>query len=145
MEPENVNVKCAHGPRPKPKLLDRAREIIRLKHDSIRTERASLHGMRRSILFHHTRHPQEMGPVEIEAFLTHLAMAGTVARATQHQALNALLCLSREVLGIALDDAGIHAMRAHKKGTRPVVLTTDEVRRVIMATTGVYPLIAKLL
>ena len=79
MEPENVNVKCAHGPRPKPKLLDRAREIIRLKHDSIRTERAYLNWMRRSILFHHTRHPQEMGPAAIEAFLTHLAMVGNVA------------------------------------------------------------------
>ena len=36
-------------------------------------------------------------------------------------------------------------MRAHKKGTLPVVLTPDEVRRVILATTGVYQLIAKLL
>src|SRR5216683_2058418 len=83
MEPENVNVKCAHEPRPKQKLLDRAREIIRLKHYSIRTERAYLNWMRRYILFHHKRHPQEMGPAEIEAFLTHLAIAGHVARSTQ--------------------------------------------------------------
>ena len=101
--------------------------------------------MRRSLLCHHTRHPQEMGPAEIEAFLTPLALAGNVARATQPQALHALLFLSREVLGISLDDAGIHAMRAHKKGTLPVVLTKDEVKRVIVATTGVYQLIAKLL
>ena len=145
MEPENVHVKWAHGPRPKQKLLDRAREIIRLKHYSIRTERAYLNWMRRYILFHHKRHPQEMGPAEIEAFLTHLAMAGNVARSTQNQAFNALLFLYREVLGISLDDAGIKAMRAHKKGTLPVVLTKDEVRRVIVATTGVYQLIAKLL
>ena len=148
MEPENVNVKCAHGPRPKQKLLDRTREIIRLKHYSIRTERAYLNWMRRYILFHHfhhKRHPKEMGPAEIEAFLTHLAMAGNVARSTQNQAFNALLFLYREVLGISLDDAGINAMRAHKKGTLPVVLTKDEVQRVIMATTGVYQLVAKLL
>lgn len=145
MEQENVTVKWAHGPRPKQKLLDRAREIIRLKHYSIRTERAYLNWMRRYILFHHKRHPQEMGPAEIEAFLTHLAMAGNVARSTQNQAFNALLFLYREVLGVSLDDAGIHAMRAHKKGTLPVVLTTDEVQRVILATTGVYQLIAKLL
>ena len=100
MEPENVNVKCAHEPRPKQKLLDRAREIIRLKHYSIRTERAYLNWMRRYILFHHKRHPQEMGPAEIEAFLTHLAMAGNVARSTQNQAFNALLFLYRAVLGI---------------------------------------------
>ena len=145
MEPENVNVNWAPGPRPKPKLLDRAREIIRLKHYSIRTERTYLNWMRRYILFHHKRHPQEMGPAEIEAFLTHLAMAGNVARSTQNQAFNALLFLYREVLGIALDDAGINAMRAHKKGTLPVVLTKDEVQRVILATPGVYQLIAKLL
>ena len=119
MEPENANVKWAHGPRPKQTLRDRAREIIRLKHASIRTERASLHWVRRSILCHHTRHPQEMGPAEIEAFLTPLALAGTVARSTQTQAFNALRLLSREVLGLSLDDAGIPAMRAHKQGTCP--------------------------
>ena len=86
-----------------------------------------------------------MGPAEIEAFLTPLALAGNVARATQPQALHALLFLSREVLGISLDDAGIHAMRAPKKGTRPVVLTTDEVKRVIVATTGVSQWFAQLL
>ena len=83
--------------------------------------------MRRYILFHHKRHPQEMGPAESEAFLTHLALAGNVARSTQQQALNALRFLYREVLGLALDNAGINAMRAHKKGTLPVVLTKDEV------------------
>ena len=80
MEHENVHVKWAHGPRPKQKLLDRAQAIIRLKHYSIRTERAYLNWMRRYILFHHKRHPKEMGPAELEAFLTHLAMAGNVAR-----------------------------------------------------------------
>ena len=86
-----------------------------------------------------------MGPAAIEAFLTHLALAGTVARSTQQQAFHAVLLLSREVLGIALDDAGIHAMPAPKKGTRPVVLPTDEVQRVIVATTGVSQWIAQLL
>ena len=72
-------------------------------------------------------------------------MAGNVARSTQNQAFNALLFLSRKVLGIALDDAGIHARRAHQQGTLPVVLTQDEVQRVILATPGVSPLIAQLL
>ena len=145
MEPENVNVKWAHGPRPKQQLLERAREIIRRKHYAIRTERAYINWMRRYILFHHKRHPQEMGPAEIEAFLTPLAMAGHVARSTQNQALNALLFLYREVLGTSVEDAGIKAMRAHKKGTWPVVLTKDEVKRVIVATTGVDQWIAQLL
>src|SRR5215510_9517897 len=145
MEPEKVHVKDTHGPRPKQKLLERAQEIIRLKHYSIRTERAYLNWMRRYILFHHKRHPQEMGPAEIKAVVSHLAMPLDVARSALKQAFNALLFLYREVLGIALEDAGINAMRAHKKGTLPVVLTKDEVQRVIIATTGVYQLIAKLL
>jgi site-specific recombinase XerD len=145
MEQAHVHVNSTPEPQPKQKLLERAQEILRRKHYSMRTEHAYLNWMRRSIRFHHKRHPQEMGPAEIEAFLTHLAMAGNVARSTQHQAFHALLFLSREVRGIALDDAGINAMRAHKKGTLPVVLPTDEVRRVILATTGVYQLIAKLL
>ena len=70
MEQANGHANYAPGPRPKQKLLERARDIIRLKHYSIRTEHAYLNWMRRYILFHHKRHPQEMGPAEIEAFLT---------------------------------------------------------------------------
>jgi hypothetical protein len=62
MEHAKVNVNGAPGLRPKQKLLERAQEIIRLKHYSIRTEHAYLNWMRRYILFHHKRHPQEMGP-----------------------------------------------------------------------------------
>jgi integron integrase len=145
MQQEKQDVNNTGGPRPKTKLLDRAREIMRLRHYSIRTERSYTNWMRRYILFHDKRHPQDMGPAEIEAFLTHLAVQGKVARSTQNQAFNALLFLYREGLGISLDDAGINAMRAHQKGTLPVVLTKDEVRRVIMATTGVHQLIAKFL
>jgi site-specific recombinase XerD len=145
MQQEKQDVNNTDRPRPKTKLLDRAREIMRLRHYSIRTERSYINWMRRYILFHDKRHPQDMGPAEIEAFLTHLAVQGKVARSTQNQAFNALLFLYREVLGISLDDAGINAMRAHKKGTLPIVLTKDEVRRVIMATTGVHQLIAKFL
>lgn len=142
---DKEHVKHASGPQPKKKLLDRTRDIMRVRHYSIRTERSYINWIRRYILFHDKRHPREMGPDEIEAFLTHLAVEGNVARSTQNQAFNALLFLYRAVLGISLDDAGINAMRARKRGKLPVVLTKDEIRRVIMATTGVHHLIAKLL
>ena len=144
MEHENVTVKCVHDPQPKPKLLDRAREIIRLKHYSIRTERTYLNWMRRYILFHHKRHPQEMGPAEIEAFLTHLAMAGNVARSTQNQAFNALLFLYREVLG--QDVPWLQGVvRAKQPRRLPVVLTRDEVRAVLNEPHGTPRLMAVLL
>ena len=78
--------------RPK-KLLDQVREVIRLKHYSIRTEEAYVTWIKRYILFHNKRHPQEMSASEIEEFLTHLAVDGNVASSTQNQAFSALLFL----------------------------------------------------
>ncbi len=73
-----------------PKLLDQIREQLRLKHYSIQTEQQYVQWVRRFILFHDKRHPVEMGAAEVEAFLTHLAVEGKVAAATQNQALSAL-------------------------------------------------------
>ena len=74
-----------------PKLLDRVRETLRRKHYSYRTEQAYVHWIKRFILFHNKRHPNEMGVPEIEAFLTHLAVHEQVAASTQNQALQAIL------------------------------------------------------
>ena len=87
---------------PAPKLLDQVRDRIRVKHYSIRTETQYVQWVRRFILFHGKRHPRDPGTQEVEAFLTHLAVEGNVAAATQNQALSALLFLYREVLGIKL-------------------------------------------
>ena len=82
----------APDPRP-PKLLDRVRDKIRLKHYSIRTEQAYVDWIRRFILFHCKKHPADMGAAQVEAFLTHLAVVGKVAASTQNQARSALLFL----------------------------------------------------
>lgn len=82
----------------RPRLLDRVRSEIRLRHYSIRTEEAYVLWIRRFIVFHGMRHPLGMGAAEVAAFLTHLAVEGKVAAATQNQALSALVFLYREVL-----------------------------------------------
>ena len=74
------------------------RPIARLKHMRIRTEEAYVQWARRFILLHQKRHPAEMGPEEIRAFLTSLAVEGHVAASTQHVALQALLFLYHAVL-----------------------------------------------
>lgn len=74
-----------------PKLLDRVRQTIRLKHYSYRTEQTYVNWIVCYILFHDKRHPKEMGVKEVEAFLTHLAVLDNVAASTQNQALSALL------------------------------------------------------
>ena len=75
----------------KKRLLDRVRDAIRLKHYSLRTEQTYIQWIRRFILFHNKRHPDEMGEKEVTAFLTFLAVQKKVAASTQNQALSAIL------------------------------------------------------
>ncbi len=77
----------------KHKLLDRVREAIRIRHYSRRTEKAYVEWVRRFVLFHGKRHPEEMGAEEVTRFLSHLAVESRVSASTQNQALNALLFL----------------------------------------------------
>src|SRR5439155_26977189 len=128
----------------KPKLLDRVRHAVRARHYSRRTEKAYVHWIKRYIFFHGKRHPGEMGAVEVTAFLTALAVRERVAASTQNQALNALLFLYREILGVELpwlDDL----VRAKRPQHLPTVLTRDEVRTVLERLEGVPRLMAFLL
>ena len=113
-----------------PKLLDRMRAEIRVRHYSIRTEETYLDWARRFILFHDKRHPKDMGADEVQSFLSYLATERNVAASTQNQALSALLFLYREVL--ALDFSWMDTMvRAKKPQRLPVVLSRSEVTRVL--------------
>jgi hypothetical protein len=68
-----------------PRLLDRLRRALRLRHYSPRTEDCYVDWATRYIRFHGLRHPNSMGPAEIEQFLTDLAVNGHVAASTQNQ------------------------------------------------------------
>ena len=129
-----------------PKLLDQVRGILRAKHYSYRTEQAYVHWIRRFVLFHGKRHPRDMGTVEIERFLTELAVQGHVSASTQTQALCSLLFLYRHVLKIEL--GALDAVRAKRPKRLPVVLSRDEVRRLLASIEGahgVYRLMAGLM
>jgi integron integrase len=127
-----------------PRLLDRVRRCARLRHLSARTEEAYLGWIRRFILFHAKRHPDAMGPPEVIAFLTHLAVERRVSARTQNQALAALVFLYRAVLGRELEGLDA-AARAGSARPLPVVLSRDEVRAVLDALDGVVQLVATLL
>ena len=130
-------------PRP-PKLLDRVRATLRLRHASRSTEKAYVAWIRRYIFFHGKRHPAEMGAPEVTRFLSSLAVEGRVAASTQNQALSALLFLYRHVLNEDLpwlDDM----VRARRPRHLPIVLTRDEVRAVIFELDGMPRLMATLL
>src|SRR3989475_10170946 len=112
--------------RPK-KLLDQMRDVLHTQHCSIRTEDDYVDWAKRFIMFHQKRHPQEMGRVEIEAFLTHLAVDRHVAASTQNQALSALLFLYKKVL--RQEVGAVDAVRARKPKRLPTVLTKAEALR----------------
>jgi len=127
-----------------PKLLDQVREVIRLKHYSIRTEQSYIAYIKRFILFHNKRHPAQMGEDEIRTFLSDLASAKSVAASTQTVALSALLFLYREVLKKELPF--IHGIERAKKPDRlPVVFTRSEVKEILGRLEGIHLLIASLL
>lgn len=136
---------CPAGPAPVgPRLLDRVREAIRLRHYSRRTEKAYLGWVRRFVLFHGKRHPSQMGKSEIERFLSDLAVREGVSASAQNQALSAILFLYGEVLG---RDVGCldEIARAKRPARIPVVLTRDEVTAILDRLHGVERLMASLL
>ncbi|MGH8604752.1 MAG: integron integrase, partial [Gammaproteobacteria bacterium] len=131
-------------PSTKPRLLDEVRHAIRRKHYSLRTEQSYTQWIRRFILYHGKRHPREMGAVEVERFLTHLAVDGKVASSTQNQALNAIVFLYRSVLQQELGwlENVEHAKRPRRL---PVVFTREEAQAILTRLEGTRWLMASLL
>lgn len=117
-----------------PRLLDRVRARLRLGHYGQRTEIAYVGWIKRYILFHDKRHPAGMGKAEVEAFLTHLAVARAISASTQSQALSALLFLYKHVLAIDLPWLA-DVTRAKKASRLPTVLSGSEVRRLLAEVT----------
>jgi integron integrase len=119
-------------------------EAIRLKHYSRLTEKAYVGWIKRFILYHGKRHPRDMGPREVTAFLSYLALERNVSPSTQNQAFNALMFLYRHILDQPIE--GLNGtVRAKKRQKIPVVLTTDEIRSVLKELDGLHWLAACLL
>ena len=119
---------------------------MRVQHYSLHTERSYVDWIKRFVHFHgmERREDLEGGEAKIEAFLTDLAVRGRVAPATQNQAMNALVFLYKQVLRSNLDQR-IDAVRAERKLNVPVVLTREEVARILPLVEGVSGLVVKLL
>jgi len=103
-----------------------------------------VHWVRRYILFHGKRHPQELGAAEVTAFLSSLATHGGVSSSTQNQALAAILFLHRFVLGVDLPWLA-DLMRAKRPTRLPIVLTRQEVAQLLESLTGTSALVGALL
>ena len=131
------------------RLLDQVRERIRYLHYSLQTEKVYVYWTKAFVLWAARSgggftHPREMGQAEVEGFLTMLATEKQVSPATHRQALNALLFLYRQVLGMELpwmQQIG----RPPERKRIPVVLTTQEVQAILHLMAGVEALMAALL
>lgn len=129
----------------KKKLLDIVREKIRFKHYSISTEKTYVHWVKHYIFFHNKKHPIDMAKNEIEDYLTHLAVQRQVSPTTQNQAFNAILFLYKEVLGVDVSEWNIQALRAQERKHIPIVLTKEEVQKVLLNISGIYKLVTTLM
>ena len=123
--------------------MAQVRRAVRLRQYSRRTEEAYARWIKRFIRYHHLRHPAELGEADIERFLAHLAERRSLGESSLTQALSALLFLYRHVLHRDLAIGRIP--RAKGISRLPVVLTRDEVRRVLARLDGTRRLVALLL
>lgn len=126
------------------KLLNEVRNTLRVHHYAMKTEKSYVQWIKRYILFHKKRHPKEMGKLEVEQFLTWLAVDRKVSPSTQNQALQAILFLYRRVLSMELAWLD-KVVRAKTQRRIPVVLSRTEVAAVLATLNGQYQLIGKLL
>ena len=128
----------------RPRLLDQLRQEIRSRHYSRRTEKAYVGWLRRYVVFHGRRHPNELGEAHVRHYLAHLAAAQRVSSSTQNQAFSALLFFYKAVLGREL--TGLQdTVRAKTPSRLPVVLSRDEVHALLRRLEGVPWLMASLM
>jgi site-specific recombinase XerD len=126
------------------RLLVRMRRLMRMRHYSRRTVPVYLAWVKRFVRHHGNRHPKDMAEPEVGAFLDWLARECGVSAGTQNQALAALMFLYRHVLGVPLS-LGRQVVRAKRAKRVPVVMTPEEVWRVLDALDGVCRLAGMLM
>lgn len=125
-------------------VMGRLRRRLRVLHYSPRTEKAYVQWWQRFAAFYGNADEDQWGETEVRAFLESLAVERKVAASTQNQALNALVFVFKEILQRPLGDLG-QVLRAERPQRLPVVLTRDEVRRVLAELSGTYQLMAWLI
>jgi len=143
---KKLNLIQSHGQKPNPLAngLEEVRRTLRANHYSPKTEESYLNWIKRFILFHNKKHPNEMGKTEISEFLNHLAVEKHVSSSTQNQALQGILYLYKNVLKKEIgwiEDI----KRVSKIKHLPVVFSKRETDKIFEYLKGVPKLIVSLL
>lgn len=117
-------------------IEDRARELLRLKHRSLSTEKAYLIWLRSFVGRFPTKKPDEIIPMDLQDFLSYLAVERKVSSSTQNQALNALVFVYKSVMGKELRENQLDAVKAHYHRSLPVVLARSEIQEILKHLSG---------
>jgi integron integrase len=125
-------------------LERRLREALRVRNYSLATERQYVHWARRYVRFHRSQGPGALGAPSISAFLEDLAVRRSVSPATQHQALCALVFFYRHVLGRE-PGAFSDFVKARRRPRLPLVLSREDVGRLLAEMDGIEAVVAALL
>ena len=126
-----------------PRFLDQLRIHIRQNGLAYKTEQTYIHWVKRFIYFHNKRHPKDMGPAEIEAFLGNLSIARYCSVNTQRTALNALVYLYKRFMGVDVGDLQYKPAKSHRR--LPVVYSREEITAILGYLRGVYRLQVELM
>ena len=124
--------------------LEEAKNVIRLRHLSLSTEKTYLGWIARFKTYLGGRLPNLLEADDVKKFLAQLALRGRVSASTQNQAFNALLFLFRHILHKELGNLTSVA-RAKKKINLLTVLCRDEVKKLLFFLDGSYLLMAQLM
>jgi len=125
------------------KFMHRFRAFIRSQNKAWATERTYVHWVKRFIYFHDLQNPEQMGPREIELFLTDLAVNQAVAPGTQATALNALVYLYKQFLKKDVENLQFQPSKRQRR--IPVVFDNQEAMAVIKRLNSEQQLMALLM
>jgi len=126
------------------RLMDQVKEVLRYHHYASRTEESYIHWILTFIRFHNKQHPKGLSKSHVEAFLSHMAVNKNYAASTQNLALNAIVFLYKQVLGLSVAD-DLAPIRSKKAVRLPVVLSQGEVMKMLGNMKGVHNLLAQLM
>ena len=125
------------------KFIHKVRAFIRSQNKAWATEKTYIYWIKKYIKYHHNRHPSQMGALEIEQFLTHLAIHQYASPSTQGTALNAIVFLYKQFLQKEVGELQFKLAKARKK--IPVVFSNDELYAVLNNLEGEQRLMAEIM
>jgi len=123
---------------------EKMREALRLRHRSLSTEKTYLLWLRSFKDFVRGKEPDQLEGIDLQDFLSQLAVERKVSPSTQNQALNAIVFFYRHVLDKNVDQE-LSAVRAKQRRHLPVVLSIKEIQNIFDQMSGTSRLMAKLI